>query len=112
MSEATATVEAEAHDEHESHDGLYIKIALILGVLTAMEVAWPYIVEAIWDDTAFWLMSPLIILMVIKFILIAAFFMHLKFDSVILTQVFYSGLIVAVAVYIAALVTFDTFRGW
>lgn len=111
MPEATSTLETDV-DASAHHDLLYIKVALVLAVLTAMEVAWPYIVEAVWDDTALVLMSPLLILMMIKFVIIASVFMHLRFDSKILSQVFYVGLILAVAVYLAALLTFDTFRAW
>lgn len=96
---------ADGHDDHAS-DTLYIQIALGLAVLTGMEVAWPYIV----DDGPI-LMWPLLIVMAIKFVIIAAFFMHLKFDSKILTRVFYSGLFLAVGVYIAALCTFRIFQG-
>jgi cytochrome c oxidase subunit 4 len=49
--------------------------------------------------------------MAIKFVIIAAFFMHLKFDSKVLTRVFYTGLFLAVGVYIAALCTFRIFQG-
>jgi cytochrome c oxidase subunit IV len=107
---AHAEVEAEeaheaAHDDHAS-DTLYIQIARGLAFLTALEVAWPYIV----DDGPV-LMWPLLVVMAIKFVIIAAFFMHLKFDSKILTRVFYSGLFLAVGVYVAALFTFRIFEG-
>jgi cytochrome c oxidase subunit 4 len=98
-------------DAHEGeafsgHETLYIKIALLLAVLTGMEVAWPYII----DDGPV-LMWPLLVMMAIKFVIIAAYFMHLKFDSVILTRIFYSGLFLAVGVYLVALITFGIF-GW
>jgi cytochrome c oxidase subunit 4 len=94
----------EHHDDHAS-DTLYIQVALGLAVLTGMEVAWPYIV----DDGPI-LMWPLLIVMAIKFVIIAAFFMHLKFDSKVLTRVFYAGLFLAVGVYIIALTTFRIFE--
>jgi cytochrome c oxidase subunit 4 len=97
-----------AHDEGEhehASDLLYIKVAVGLAVLTGMEVAWPYIV----DDGPI-LMFPLLAVMAIKFVIIAAFFMHLKFDSKILSRVFYSGLLLAVGVYIIALLTFRVFE--
>jgi cytochrome c oxidase subunit 4 len=114
MSDAAATTDghhAEVHHSHEGeaftgHEGMYIKIALLLAVLTAMEVAWPYII----DDGPV-LMWPLLVMMAIKFVIIAAYFMHLKFDSIILTRIFYSGLLLAVAVYLIALITFGIF-GW
>ena len=109
MSDTTVTEpHADADEHHADHasDTLYIQIALGLAVLTGMEVAWPYIV----DDGPI-LMWPLLIVMAIKFVIIAAFFMHLKFDSKILTRVFYSGLLLAVGVYVAALTTFQLFSG-
>jgi cytochrome c oxidase subunit IV len=108
MSDATQTAVEEhvEHDDGHGHasDALYIKIALLLAVMTAAEVAWPYLI----DDGPV-LMWPLLVMMALKFVVIAAFFMHLKFDSKILTRVFYSGLFLAVGVYIAALTTFRIF---
>jgi cytochrome c oxidase subunit 4 len=104
--ETAETAETAEHADDHGHasDTLYIQIALGLAVLTGMEVAWPYIV----DDGPI-LMWPLLVVMAIKFVIIAAFFMHLKFDSKILTRVFYSGLFLAVGVYIIALTTFQIF---
>ena len=48
----------------------------------------------------------LITLMVIKFLIVVAYFMHLKFDAPILRKAFYAGLILAVSVYLVALSTF------
>jgi cytochrome c oxidase subunit 4 len=92
------------HEDHHTSDLLYIQIAIGLAILTAMEVAWPFIV----DDGPI-LIVPLLILMVIKFGIIAAFFMHLRFDNKLLTRIFYAGLFLAVAVYVAALMTFRIF---
>ncbi len=103
-------VEARAAEdiEHEGHasDLLYIQIAIVLAVLTAMEVAWPYLI----DDGPV-LMWPLLVVMAIKFAMIAAFFMHLRFDNKILTRIFYSGLFLAVGVYVIALTTMHVW-GW
>ena len=116
MTDTTATVaEAEghdvAHDDHGSHasDAMYIKIALGLAFLTGLEVAWPYVTDGVLDTDGPILMWPLLIVMAIKFVIIAAFFMHLKFDNKILTRVFYAGLLLAVGVYVAALTTFQLF---
>lgn len=112
----TATPEAAAetveHEDGHAHasDLLYIKIALVLAVITGVEVAWPYI----FDDGPV-LMWPLLAMMLVKFVVIAGFFMHLRFDSKILTRIFYTGLALAVGVYLAALWTFthglNVFRG-
>ena len=109
IADSSDTLEADEHHAHEGeafsgHETMYIKIALVLAVLTAMEVAWPYLI----DDGPV-LMWPLLVVMSIKFVVIAAFFMHLKFDSIILTRVFYAGLFLAIAVYVIALTTLHVF---
>ena len=104
-------VEERAHEdiEHEGHasDLLYVQIAIVLAILTGMEVAWPYVTENVIEDQGPILMWPLLTVMAIKFAMIAAFFMHLKFDNKILTRIFYSGLFLAVTVYVIALTTFQ-----
>ncbi len=100
-----------AHDDGHGHasDTLYIQIALGLAFLTGLEVAWPYFTDGVLEDDGPILMIPLLVVMAIKFWIIGAFFMHLKFDSKILTRVFYAGLVLAVGVYVAALCTFQLF---
>ena len=101
------TVTPELHEEGgkphlaERH---YVNIAIILAVITALEVAWSYI-----DTPTLVFIGVLFFLMAIKFALVAAQFMHLKFDNRILTRIFYGGLFLAVGVYLIAL---STFRIW
>ena len=52
----------------------------------------------------------LLILMVIKFVMVVSYFMHLKFDNPLFSWLFYAGLLLAVGVYVAALATFEFFR--
>lgn len=105
-----STVQAEAvgghgpdpvvdHDEEHGHsDSLYYKVAAILFVLTAIEIALPAVI----DDGRIY--GPgLIVLMGIKFFLVASFFMHLRFDNKLFGRFFYFGLVLAVIVYLAAL---------
>jgi cytochrome c oxidase subunit 4 len=84
-----------AEHEHPG-DGIYIKIALILGVITAAEVATFYV------DIGKAMVPALVVMMIAKFSIVAAYFMHLKFDSTLFTRVFVSGVVLAVGVYIAA----------
>jgi len=96
------------HDgEHGAHDSVsdnkYIVIALILMVITAAEVAASYIDLG---PAFIWL---ILFLMAIKFFIVVSFFMHLRFDNRIFTWFFYSGLFLALVVYIAALATFRFF---
>jgi cytochrome c oxidase subunit IV len=47
--------------------------------------------------------------MVIKFWYVAAFFMHLKFDTRMFSWVFVAGIAFALGVYVATLLTFQFF---
>ncbi len=71
--------------------GFYWTIGLILAVITATEVAVFYI-----EAMAGALVPILLLLSTAKFILVVMFFMHLKFDSKVLTTVFLAGLVLAV----------------
>ena len=53
----------------------------------------------------------LLILMAIKFVTVVSLFMHLRFDNKIFSWLFYSGLFLAVFVYVVALLTFRFFDG-
>lgn len=105
----TSTSGEQADHGGEAHghasDKLYIKLAVLLGVLTAMEVSWPFIV----DDGPI-LLWPLLVMMVIKFVVIASYFMHLKFDSKVLSRIFYAALGLATGLYVIALFTFRLFE--
>jgi len=94
----------DAEHDHPS-DRTYVGIALILAVITAGEVA-TYYVE---DQLGSALVPILLVMMVAKFAIVAAWFMHLKFDSNLFTRVFVAGIVLAVGVYIAALSAFEYF---
>jgi cytochrome c oxidase subunit IV len=78
----------------------YVGIAMLLAVITALEVGLYYI-----DMPEALLVIFLMILAFLKFTLVAAFFMHLKFDSPMLRRVFIAGIILAGLVYTVALFT-------
>ena len=101
--------EYEAQTEHGGHDHpgerTYVGIAVILAVLTAAEVATYY-----FEDQLGGLLVPaLIVMMIVKFFLVVAWFMHLRFDSNVFTRMFVSGLFLAIGVYLATLATFRFF---
>ena len=89
--------------EHPS-DWLYVKTAIILAVITAAEILL-YVVED--DLPRSVVVGSLLTMMVVKFIVVASYFMHLKYDNPIFRRVFYFGLVLAVAVYLIALTTFE-----
>lgn len=87
------------HHDHGPTDRQYFNIFFILVVLTALEVStewWP-------EDSRNIAVPVLLILMVIKFFLVALWFMHLKWDPALLKRTFYSGMVVAILVYGIAL---------
>ena len=93
--------------EHGAHwsDLKYVKLALALAVVTAIEVALSYMV----DDLGKAFLPLLLVLMAIKFFAVVMFFMHLKFDNRLFSLLFYLGLGLAVGVYVVALFTFEFF---
>ena len=93
----------EAHD-HPS-DWMYIKIAIFLAILTAIEVFTYFESVHKLSDNA--LIAVLSILMVVKFVLVAGYFMHLKYDAPILRQLLYAGLALAIAVHCIMLLAFN-----
>ena len=90
------------HTQHEHpSDAKYVQIALLLAVITAAEVATYFV------DIGPLLIPALMVMMVVKFFYVAAWFMHLKFDSIVFTRFFVTGLILATAVYCIALTAFE-----
>ena len=94
------------HGHKEPSDRQYIWIAIILAVLTALEIL---STEA--GPEGPWLVPTLIVLMVVKFWVVASFFMHLRFDSRLFSFLFYLGLAFAVVLYSAVLATFHFWTG-
>ncbi len=92
------------HEAHENRDKQYVFIALILAGLTVLEVLTYAIPDKLPGGKAGTpIIIALMILMALKFWIVAWFFMHLKFDKRILTVVFYTGVGLALGVYIAVL---------
>ena len=54
-------------------------------------------------------LPALLIMMVVKFVMVVSYFMHLKFDNKVFSYLFYAGLALAVGVYIVFLSTFKFF---
>jgi cytochrome c oxidase subunit IV len=92
--------EAHAHEAHAS-DATYWKIAVILTVITAVEV-WTYYATFLRP-----LLVPIILTLgAVKFAIVAAFYMHLKYDSRIFSGFFVFGLLVAAATVVSLIALF------
>ena len=87
---------------HESHPGSleYIQIGVALAIVTAVEVALFYI-----DLGTNVLVTLLLVLSGLKFLLVAMWFMHLKFDASILTIMFVSGMALAFSLFMVVIAT-------
>lgn len=108
--DAIATdTELDDHDDEHAHDhpsdGQYVVVALVLAIITALEVAASYI------DLGPFFLPALLAMMAVKFIVVVRVFMHLKFDNPIFSWIFFSGLLLALGVYVVALLTFRFFEG-
>ena len=84
----------------------YVAIALILAVITAIEVAIVY--QEFLKDI---LVPALVVLSVAKFVLVAMFYMHLRFDSRLFSVLFVTGLLLATSVSVALLALFRVIIG-
>lgn len=103
--EISAPDDTGTDDHAHDHPGdlLYIQVAIILAVFTAVEVLTYFVDFGV-------LQTPtLLILMVIKFAMVVMFFMHLKFDNKLFSWVFVAGLVLAGGVYAATLLAFEFF---
>lgn len=88
---------------HHPQPREYVSIAIVLAVLTAAEVGLFYLeagVDAIGQSLT---VPALLILSALKFYLVVAMFMHLRFEKRLLSRFFTSGAILAGALYLITL---------
>ncbi len=93
---ATGAQESGATEEHAGHhptQAEYIRIALVLALLTALEVSTYYF------EFGRFGIPLLVILMIIKFVMVAGFFMHLRYDTKLFSRFMYTGLGFAIVLY-------------
>ena len=105
-SEPAADAADDHDDEGHAHpsDWAYVKIAVVLAAITAVEVFTYF--RTVLDWGAF-LVPSLIFMMIVKFYLVATWFMHLRFDSKLFGRMFTAGLTLAVGVYVITLAAFE-----
>lgn len=96
-----APVPAEAHPHPEPRQ--YVMIAVVLTIATAIEVGMFYLEGDVNDNL---LIGLLTILALVKFVLVAAWYMHMKVDAPFFRRIFVVGLIGAITVYGIVMLTF------
>jgi hypothetical protein len=111
------------HAEHQEHPhasaARYVQVALILFVLTALEVVLYEIcygglstsMAGLSGSLEPWFVELLLFLSFWKFWFVAMFYMHLKFDNSVLSALFGFSLVIAAVVIVALLILFMYNRG-
>jgi cytochrome c oxidase subunit 4 len=101
-----------ADENHAAHPtpAQYVKIAIGLAVLTAIEVAFFYINDAVqlgWVNTA-----ALLLLAFLKFVIVVGWYMHIRYEKAAVPRFFTMGFILAFSLYGVVLILFAlTARG-
>jgi cytochrome c oxidase subunit 4 len=88
-----------ADQEHAKHPTprQYVQIAVMLAIITAVEVALFYIDESL--DLQGWDAPLLVILSFLKFVIVIGWYMHLRFEKGMLSRFFSGGFILALSLY-------------
>src|SRR5580700_2292104 len=90
MSETTSVPSANGHELEKSKFGLYVEIAMLLAVITGLELVTVYLPFMRWL-----LITVLVVLSTVKFMFVIFYFMHLRWDRVFCTILFFIGLVLA-----------------
>ena len=109
----TPTSELDGAIKEYPRERLYVITAVVLACITAVEILTYVSPEfPLWNwgsDSNFGIIFTLMVLMAVKFFIVAYIFMHLRFDKKILTYAFYTGLFLALIVYLAVMFCFRAF---
>lgn len=101
MSAHAATAQEHAHqDDGKFH--LFVQIAMILAIITGVEIVLIYLPLAKWL-----IVTSLVLLSVVKFLMVIFWFMHLKFDKAFCTILFFIGLVLASGTVGALMILFS-----
>ena len=109
MSQHVEPVEAqELHHEHPSPKQ-YVWVAIILAIITAIEVAIYYI--PFFEENSVALIACLLAFALLKFVMVAAWFMHLRFDSRVFRRFLVTGIVLGILIFGVVLWTFFAHGG-
>ena len=99
---STTPPAVEPHDHGDSKFQIFVQIAMILAVITGLEIVIVYIPIVRWL-----IVSALLILSLVKFMMVIFYFMHLRWDKLFCTVLFFIGLILAGGTTLALLALFS-----
>ena len=99
MSASTSAVSAHSHDESKFQ--IYVQIAMLLAVITGVEIVAVYLPFAKWL-----VVTALVVFSAVKFMFVIFYFMHLRWDKAFCTILFFIGLVLAGGTMAALLALF------
>ena len=104
--------EIDVHAMGEMHEHptwkQYKWVAIVLTIITIFEV-WAYYIPAFVASPAF--VPTLLVMSALKFAIVVAFYMHLKYDHRLFRGLFTGPLIIAMATIVSLLFLFGKFAG-
>ena len=96
--------EAEHTPEHGHPTPLtYVKVALTLSAITAVEVGLFYL-----DMVPAMFVACFFVLSATKFVMVALFYMHLRYEARLFSTLFFGGVVLAMIVVVSVLAIFGT----
>ena len=90
MSAPASTAPSPGHELEQSKFWIYVQIAMLLAVITGLELVTVYLPFTRWI-----LFSVLAVLSTVKFMFVIFYFMHLRWDRAFCTILFFIGLVLA-----------------
>ncbi|MFA6961686.1 MAG: cytochrome C oxidase subunit IV family protein [Opitutaceae bacterium] len=102
MSATTHPAPADTGHHEESKFHIFVQLAMILAVITGVEIILVYIPLVKWL-----IVSILVTLSLVKFMLVIFIFMHLKWDKRLCTILFFIGLVLAGGTVAALMAIFN-----
>ncbi len=93
MSAPSSSAAVPAHADHghnESKFQIYVEIAMLLAVITGIEIVGVYLPFSKWI-----VVTGLVVLSTVKFMFVIFYFMHLRWDKPFCTILFFIGLVLA-----------------
>jgi cytochrome c oxidase subunit 4 len=96
----TAPAHDHGHDANKFH--IYVQIAMLLAVITGVEIIAVYLPFAKWL-----IVTALVVLSAVKFMFVIFYFMHLRWDKPFCTILFFIGLVLTAGTMWALLTLFS-----
>lgn len=90
MSSHSPAASSHDHGHESSKFQIYVQIAMLLAVITGVEIVCVYLPFAKWL-----IVTTLVVLSTVKFMFVIFYFMHLRWDKLFCTILFFIGLILA-----------------